>query len=142
MKRLRGALPAPERPREEFLPLPVDRPLELVWDLDADWDGTLALPDVTGARVKCVLRVVEERAALADPAALRRRVLEAGAVFCKTPEVVVLRRRELRDERHAVDLPLEESLRLFAAETLVPDPEAKVAFAAALAREADAGVRA
>jgi len=123
-----------------FLPLPVEPTLEIRFELDEAWDGAWRLPAaVSGARVKPVVSVPEARAEAVDRAALRRAVLEAGAVYCKLPEVHVRRREVRRDERHDVELPLEESLRIFAEETRPRDAERFVEFAAALAREADAG---
>jgi len=130
--------------REEFLPLPATPAVELAFDLDEDWDGrleSLGLPDaVVGAAVKLVLRVAEERLAELDREGFRAAVLAAGADSCRAPVVHVTRKREARDDRHAAELTLEDSLSIFAEEVRAPDAGARVAFAAALAREADAGV--
>lgn len=120
--------------REYDLPLPVDRTLELRWDALPDGD----LPDVAGARVKPVLFLDEVESTTFDRGAFKERLREAGAVYVKAPVVHVLRRRSARDDRHAADVPLEESLRMFAQETHCGVDH--VEFAAALAREADAGV--
>lgn len=131
-----------KRIREEFIPLPVDRLLELA----SDWvDGRLdldlrALPALRGATVKLTVRVPEEQLAEFDREGLRAAVLAAGAAACRAPTVHVIRREERRDARHAAELPLEDSLRIFAEEVRAPDAGERVAFAAALAREADAGV--
>jgi hypothetical protein len=129
--------------REEFIPLPVTPVVELSFDLGEDWDGRLAglgIPEgIAGASVKLVLRVAEERVAELDRDAIRAAVLAAGAVSCRAPVVHVTRRRDARDARHAAELPLEDSLRIFAEEVRAPEPAERVAFAAALAREADAG---
>ena len=131
-----------EIPGHHFVPLPVERTIELRLELEADWDGGFEptdFPDVLGARVKPVVFVVEERANLLDREALRASLEELGAVYVRTPLVHVLRKVVRRDERHDVEIPLEESIELFAEETKPRDAEAKVAFAVALAREADAG---
>lgn len=135
LKRRHGSL------REDVVDLPVDRMLELVWDLGDDFDGTfpVSAEDVSGARVKPVVFCPEEKLELVDKAALRDALLDAGAVYVKAPTVHVVRKKERRDERHDVELELEASLELFAEETRVRDPEGKIAFAAELAREADAG---
>lgn len=126
--------------REDFLPLPVDRTVEIRLDLDLDFAGDFDVrDDLEGARVKPVVFVPEERADLVDREALRTALLERGAVYVKAPLVHVVRREAKRDARHDVEVPLEESLRLFVEETRPRDAEAKVEFAAALAREADAG---
>jgi hypothetical protein len=44
-----------------------------------------------------------------------------------------------RDDRHDVELSLEESIRVFAEETRPADVGEKVAFAVEIAREADGG---
>ena len=126
---------------DRFLPLPAEPTRELRWDLPEDWDGAIPVDAdlVRGARVKPVVTVPEARLAALDPEALRARILELGATYCKAPLVHVLRKRTARDERHATELPLEDSLAIFAEETRVRDPEEAVRFAAALAREADAG---
>lgn len=133
-----------ERCKETFLPLPATPAVELSFELGEDWDGRLAglgLPEgIRGAAVKLVLLVAEERVAELDREALREMVLAAGAASCRPPVVHVTRRREARDARHAAELPLEDSLRIFAEEVRAPDAAERVAFAAALAREADAGV--
>lgn len=121
---------------ETVLPLPIDRTLEIRWDVG---DDLSALPDVAGARVKPVVFVREEDAAALDLVDLRNRILGAGAVYCRAPIVHVVRSEVKRDARHAADVPLEESLRIFAEETRPEDAGAKVEFAAGLAREADAG---
>jgi hypothetical protein len=124
-----------------FLPLPVDRTIELRWDLSEDFDGVLPVDpkEVDGARVKPVIYVPEEKADLVDRDGLRSDLLGMGAVYCKAPTVHVVRKKVQRDDRHAVEVPLEESLRMFAEETNPRDPDARVEFAATLAREADAG---
>lgn len=124
--------------QERFLPLPVTPAVELT----AEWDGRLDLdPEVIrGAAVKLVLRVPEDRLAELDREALRAEVLAAGADSCRSPVIHVVRRREARDARHAAELSLEDSLRIFAEEVRAPDLEERVNFAAALAREADSGV--
>ncbi len=120
--------------RENFLPLPVDRTIELRLEFGED----LGDVDVEGARVKPILLVPEEKADLVDREGLRSKLMEKGAVYVKAPIVHVVRRAVKRDERHDADVPLEESLRLFAGETKPRDAEEKVAYAVALAREADA----
>ena len=130
------------RPRERFLPLPVDRHVELTFEFPETID--LAVFDsnvVVGARVKPIVIVSEEKLETLDREAIRRAILEKGAVHCRAPEVRVVRRKVKRDERHAADVPLEESLRIFAEETRARNAEWKVGFAAELAREADAGAR-
>lgn len=131
------------RVREEFIPLPVTPAVELSFDLGEDWDGrlsSLGLPEaVRGAAVKLVLRVAEERLGELDREGFRAAVLAAGAESCRAPVVHVTRKREARDDRHAAELTLEDSLRIFAEEVRAPDAAERVAFAAALAREADAG---
>ena len=114
---------------------------EIRWELPPDWDGDLPLdPDVIdGSRIKPVVLVPDNVADQLDRHALRQRILDLGATYCKVPVVHVLRERVARDERHRTELSLEESLEIFAEETRPPDAEAKVAFAAELAREADAG---
>lgn len=126
---------------DRFLPLPVDRTIELRFEFGADWDGTidLDLAALAGARVKPVVFVAEEVAERFDRDGLRNRILAAGVVYCRAPLVHVARKVTRRDERHAVEAPLEESIRIFAEETTPPDVDAKVAFAVELAREADAG---
>ena len=123
-----------------FLDVSADPTIEVRFEIPASWDGRFPLnPEaLTGTRVKPVVLVPEELASEVDRHALRQEILEAGAVYCKVPIVQVARRKVKRDARHAVELPLEESLRLFAAETRTEDPETVVEFAAALAREADA----
>lgn len=128
--------------KHHFLPLPADRTLEIRWDLDDDFDGSFEFPDgVSGARVKPVIHVPEGKVGLVDRDGLRKVLLDAGAIYCKAPTVHVARRKVKRDERHAVEVPLEESLRIFAEETNPRDPDRRVEFAAALAREADAGAK-
>lgn len=125
--------------RRYAVPLPVERTLELTFEFDAAWDGALPdFGDVDGARVKPVLFVPEELTDLVDREAWRDALLEAGATYVKTPTVHVVRRRTKRDERHAAQLSLEESLRIFAEET-GGAPKERIEFAAALARDADAG---
>lgn len=125
-----------------FLPLPAEPTRELVLELGDDWDGAWEFdPEVVrGARVKPVVYVPEGRLALLDRDALRKAIVEAGATYCRTPTIHVSRLREKRDARHDAELPLEESLRIFGEETRARDLAEKVAFAAELAREADAGV--
>jgi hypothetical protein len=129
--------------RENFLPLPVDRTLELRIELGEDFDGDLDLllvdVDVRDARVKPVVFVPEERVDLLDRETLRERILAIGAKYCKAPVVHVVRKVVRRDVRHDAEIPLEDSLRIFAEETKPRDTEEKIAFAAELAREADAG---
>ena len=134
MKTLRSS-----RPRERFVELPVDRHVELLLDFAEDPDLAIDEGLVRGARVKPVVVIPEEKLETFDRDALREAVLAAGAEYCRAPEVRVVRKRTKRDERHSADVPLEESLRIFAAETRARDSDAKVAFAAELAREADAG---
>lgn len=123
-----------------FLPLPAEPTREVRFNLDDDWDGTWSLnSDVSGARVKPVVSVPEGSAEAVDRAALRKLILDAGAVYCKQPEVHVRRREVRRDARHDVELSLEDSLRIFAEETQPRDAERFVKFAAAIAREADSG---
>jgi len=130
--------------REQFIPLPVTRVVELSIDLMEDWDGSLDSidlpPDAKGASVKPLVHISEDRLAELDRTALMKRILAFGASACRLPVVQVSRRREKRDERHASELSLEESLTIFAEEVRSPEPEERVAFAVALAREADAGV--
>lgn len=123
---------------ETILPLPVDRLVEVVYQLDRDFDGVFEVPpSVEGARVKPVVYVPEEKLELVRKDELRELLLRAGAVYVKAPTVHVIRKRRRRDERHDVELDLEASLAIFAEETGAD--AAKVEFAAALAREADAG---
>lgn len=126
---------------DRFLPLPVDRTLELKFEFGADWDGTidLDLEKLAGSRVKPVVFVVEEAVERFDRDSLKLRILHAGAVYCRAPLVHVIRRTVKRDERHAVEVPLEESIRIFAEETNPADADKKVTFAAEVAREADGG---
>lgn len=123
-----------------FLDLDADPTLEVRFELPAEWDGAFPLEGAAlkGARVKPVVFVPEELSAEVDRHALRSAILETGAVYCKVPIVQVARKKVKRDERYAVELPLEESLRIFAEETRAEDAERLVKFAAALAREADA----
>jgi len=130
---------SPARPRERFVELPVDRHVEVLLDFVENPDLLLDESLLKGARVKPVVVVPEERVETFDREALRKAVLKAGAESCRPPEVRVVRKRVKRDERHAADVPLEESLRIFAAETRARDAGEKVSFAAELAREADAG---
>lgn len=130
------------RVRQNFLPLPVDRTLELRFDLGDEFDGTLDLDvDVEGARVKPVVFVPEGKVDLLDREEIQRALLAAGAKYVKVPVVHVVRTVAHRDERHDVEISLEESIRIFAEETKPRDVDEKVAFAAALARESDAGAR-
>jgi len=131
------------RPRERFLEVGADRTIELRWELEASWDGRFRVDpeEVAGARVKPVILVPEELVEHVARHELRQTILDAGAVYCKVPTVQVIRRKVTRDARHHVDLPLEDSLRLFAEEVTAEDAEEKVKFAATLAREADAGVK-
>ena len=126
-----------------FLPLPVEPTREIRFELDADWDGRWKIdPElVRGARIKPVVFVPEERASEVDKASLRQLFLDTGATYCKLPEVHVHRKEVRRDARHDVELSIEESLWLFASETRPKNTEDKVLFAAALAREADAGAK-
>lgn len=124
--------------RENFLPLPVDRALELRFDV-GEVPEELEIPDVVDARVKPVVYVEEGGLETFDAEKLRQVLLEAGAKYVKSPIVHVVRKVVRRDERHDVEIPLEFSLELFAEETRPREAEEKVAFAAALAREADAG---
>ena len=126
-------------PGHHFVPLPVERTIEIRFELDEDWNGDLEFPDVVGARVKPVIFVAEERANLVDRDAIRSTLEELGAIYVRTPLVHVVRKVVRRDERHDVEIPLEDSIELFAEETKPRDAEAKIAFAVALAREADAG---
>lgn len=123
---------------EHFLPLPVDRTLELRWDVGVVPEE-MEIPDVVDARVKPVVYV--EEGAIFDAEKFKKVLLEAGAKYVRSPLVHVVRRETRRDERHDVEIPLEESLGLFAEETSPRDPEGKIEFAAAVAREADAGER-
>lgn len=125
-----------------FVSLPVEPTRELRFELDANWDGRWPIQPtlVAGARIKPVVFVPEAIAANVDKFGLKAEFEALGATYVKTPHVHVVREKTTRDARHAVDLPLEESLRIFAEETRTSDL-AKVAFAAAIAREADAGVR-
>jgi hypothetical protein len=129
------------RATNSFLPLPVDRTIELRIEIGEDFSGDFELGNLdrfVGARVKPVLYVRESAVETVDRSALRDAILALGAKYVKTPIVHVVRRIVRRDERHDVELDLEDSLRLFAEETGVSDPERKVAFAVALARESDA----
>lgn len=130
--------------RERFVPLPVDRLVEISITIAENWDGRLDRffrpEDVRGARVKVVATVPEARLADFDRETLRSLILAAGAVHCRAPEVRVVRRKVRRDERHDAEISIEESLRIFAEETRAKGTEGKVRFAAELAREADAGV--
>lgn len=126
--------------KQNFLPLPVDRTIELRWDFTrADLETEIPISDVTGARVKPVVYVAEDALDLFDREELRERIIAAGAKYVKAPTVHVVRGTTYRDERHDVEIPLEESLRLFSEETSPRDSAEKIAFAAELAREADAG---
>lgn len=133
--------------RENFLPLPVDRLLELRWELGEDFAGEYALDERSleaikaGARVKPVIFVPESKLELVDREAVRTWLLELGAKYVRAPLIHVARRTTRRDARHDVEIPLEESIRIFADETRPRDKVAKRVFAAALAREADAGAR-
>jgi hypothetical protein len=131
--------------RENFIPLPVDRTIEVRLELAENFDGDLDLLltdlDFRDARVKPVLFVPEAVVDLLSRDALRESILQAGALYCRTPIVHVVRTVVHRDERHDVEIPLEESLRIFAEETKPRDADGKVSFAAELAREADAGER-
>jgi hypothetical protein len=127
---------------DRFLPLPVDRTIELRFDLGDDWDGAIELePDLTGARVKPVVHVAEAVVERFDRNGLKDRILEAGATYCKAPVVHVVRTVVKRDDRHDVELSLEESIRVFAEETRPADAGEKVVFAVEIAREADGGER-
>lgn len=122
---------------EEFVELPVDRLIEFTVHLGMDFDGRVTLPEVSGARVKPVIFIPAERVDLLDRVGLVADLKSKGATAVKAPVVHVVRSVERRDERHDVDLPLEESLRLFAEETGVTDP-GRIEMALKLAREADA----
>jgi hypothetical protein len=128
---------------EEFIPLPVIPVVEVSLNLGEDWDGTIRSVEIPktilGANVKLLLRVSERWFAELDREVFQAAILKSGAVSCRPPVVHVVRKREARDERHAAELTLEESLRIFAEEVRAPDSVERVAFAAALAREADAG---
>jgi hypothetical protein len=127
--------------RNDLYPLPVDRTVELRFELGLDWDGEFDLDSevIRGARVKPVVFVDEEKADLVDRDAMKEMISSLGAIYVRTPAVHVIRKRVKRDERHDVEIPLEESLRLFAEETRPEDAEEKIDYAVALAREADAG---
>lgn len=121
---------------EYFVPLPVDPTIEVAVRMDLETEFEIPR-DVRGARVKLVVYVPEARAAEVDRGALRAKLLDAGAVYARDPVVHVVRDEAKRDERHAVDVPLEESVRIFADETRPERAEEKIAFALELAREAD-----
>lgn len=127
--------------RNKFVDYGAQPTRELRWELRSDWDGEFLVPskDVKGARIKPVILIPEEVVNLLDRHALKQRILDLGAVYCKVPIVHVLRNRVKRDERHRVELSLEESLGIFADETRPKDSEGKVKFAVSLAREADSG---
>jgi hypothetical protein len=129
--------------KDTFLPLPVDRTIELRFELDEDWDGAIDLdPEaLAGARVKPIVFVAGAVVDRFDRDDLRLRIIHAGAIYCRAPLVHVVRTVVRRDERHAVEVPLEESLRMFAEETSPAGADRKVAFAAGLARAADGGER-
>lgn len=129
--------------RNKFVDYGAQPTRELRWELSPDWNGDLQISkkDVKGARIKPVILIPEEVVNLLDRHALKKIILDLGAVYCKVPIVHVLKKRAKRDDRHRVELSLEESLKLFAEETRPEDPEEKVKFAAALAREADSGER-
>lgn len=116
---------------------------EICWKIPSDWNGEIWVVerDVKGARIKPVILIPEEVVNLLDRHAVRQKILDFGAVYCKVPIVHVLRKRTKRDDRHRVELSLEESLKIFAEETRPEDSEGKVKFAASLAREADSGER-
>ncbi len=127
--------------RESWRPMPVEPMRELRWELGDGWDGKLPIrkPWVDGCRVKLVVLVPQDRAAEVDADYLRSRAWAKGAKYCKV-EVHVLRRAEVRDERHAPEVDLRTSLQLFAEEIRTRNADAKIAAAEALAREADEGV--
>ena len=125
--------------KQTFIPLPVDRLVEIV--LDISDSGTYEMPKAhafDGCRVKVVINVPEEWAENINPAGIAEQFKASGATHVKAPVVRVLRKDVVRDERHVVDLPLEDSLRLFAEETKITDAERRIDFAAKVAREADA----
>jgi len=122
----------------EFIRLPVDRLVEVVLDFDESGGSQItAPPDLEGCRIKLILNVPEEVAESIDPEAERQEILKLGASHVKTPEVRIIRKDVQRDDRHHIDVPLEESLRMFAEETQISDSDRRVEFAATLAREAD-----
>lgn len=126
---------------EELIPLPVADLSVLELDLNDDWDGKFVAKDyaiqIVGKWVKVRINVTEVAASHLNPAKLALSLLEAGAVHVFNPEVRVSKTAEKRSERHDRSLPVSESLRLFAEETGVRDPEGKVEFALGLAKEAD-----
>lgn len=124
--------------KQKFVPLPVEELVEYVVDINES--GTYPILEAhsfEGFRVKLVINVPEEWVENIDPAGIAKQFRLAGASHVKTPEVRVIRKDVVRDERHHVDVPLEESLRLFADETKIQDAERRIAFAAKVAREAD-----
>jgi len=121
-----------------FIPLPVDR--LVVVDLRVEEGAVVGLPkssDVAGCLVKVRIEVPAEQIDVFDKEFLRQQIIELGAAHVRAVEVRVLRREAVRDDRHAVELSIEDSLRIFAEETKIQDAERRIAFAAALAREAD-----
>lgn len=127
--------------KEKLIKLPVSRLLELTWELDSTFEGIIDIEaDVAGARVKPVLYVPEEKLKLVDKNQLTQDLINAGASYIKAPTIHTIRKKVKRDDRHDVELSIEESLEIFAEETKVRDVDVKIAFAAELAREADSGV--
>lgn len=125
-----------------FIPLPATPLLELHWEItDRGQLDDMALGrNVTDAIVKPVVVITEHLAELFNRQALKTLIESMGAKHCRTPIVHVVRKQITRDERHTTELPIEESLGLFADETHTSTAGPRVAYAAALAREADAGV--
>lgn len=126
---------------EELVPLPAAELSVLELDLNDDWDGKFDPKkyaiDIVGKWVKVRINATEAAAARLDQSKLAQLVLEAGAHHVFNPEIRVSKKVERRVEGHDWSLPISESLRLFAEETGVRDPEAKVEFAVGLAKEAD-----
>jgi len=126
----------------KFLESHADPVREIRLDLDADWDGEIPIraKEVDGARVRLMIYVPEAAAGRVDRVGIRASTLKMGALYCKV-DVYVLRSAVKRDPRHRDELSIEESLRIFGEETRPAGVEKRIEFAAALAREADAGVR-
>lgn len=118
--------------------IPISRLVEVAVDVAVD--GTCRWSHVSrldGCRVKLTVSVPEELVDTVSVDSLVERAKTLGAEHVRTPEVRVVRKDVVRDERHHVDVPLEESLRIFAEETKVSGIDRLVEFAASVAREAD-----
>lgn len=126
--------------KERFIKLPANRLVAI--DVRVPDCGKWSVPTDGLDRsciVKLTITVPEHRLQEVDRKTIQTYV-QSFVHQCRTPDVVVLRRTAKRDAEHRPELPLVESLQLFAQETNPPDPKHKVQFAAQLAREADAEV--